>query len=133
MPARLSHLIDGEDRPARTDAELSIVEPATSQTFATCPDGEAIDVEAAFAAAHRAFPSWSRVSSSERAGWLNRLADALQSRIEDFAQAESRDAGKPLSLARDVEIPRAIANLRFFAAAAMQFASESHHGQAGLN
>jgi aminomuconate-semialdehyde/2-hydroxymuconate-6-semialdehyde dehydrogenase len=133
MPAHIGHLIDGESRPARAGAELSIIEPATGDICAICPDGEATDVEAAFAAAHRAFPSWSRVASSERAAWLNRLADALQSRIEDFAQAEARDAGKPLSLARDVEIPRAIANLRFFAAAATQFASESHHGQAGLN
>ncbi|MEO8742581.1 MAG: aldehyde dehydrogenase, partial [Lysobacteraceae bacterium] len=51
----------------------------------------------------------------------------------DFAQAESRDAGKPLKLVREIEIPRAVSNLRFFAAAATQFASESHHGQAGLN
>jgi aminomuconate-semialdehyde/2-hydroxymuconate-6-semialdehyde dehydrogenase len=64
---------------------------------------------------------------------MERLADALQARLDVFAAAESRDGGKPLKLARDVEIPRAISNLRFFAHAATQFASESHHGQAGLN
>jgi aminomuconate-semialdehyde/2-hydroxymuconate-6-semialdehyde dehydrogenase len=64
---------------------------------------------------------------------MEKLADALEARLEDFAHAESRDGGKPIRLARDVEIPRAISNLRFFAHAATQFASESHHGQAGLN
>jgi aminomuconate-semialdehyde/2-hydroxymuconate-6-semialdehyde dehydrogenase len=133
MTLRIGHLLDGENRPARPDAELPIIEPATGDIFATCPEGEAADVDAAFIAAHRAFPSWSALPASERAAHLSRLADALQARLEDFAQAESRDAGKPLALARDIEIPRAVANLRFFAAAATQFASESHHGQAGLN
>ena len=54
-------------------------------------------------------------------------------KLDDFAHAESRDGGKPIRLAREAEIPRAISNLRFFAHAATQFASESHHGQAGLN
>ena len=62
-----------------------------------------------------------------------RLADAVEARLDDFAHAEARDGGKPFALARDAEIPRAIANLRFFAHAATQFASECHHGQAGLN
>ncbi|HZX79973.1 MAG TPA: aldehyde dehydrogenase, partial [Lysobacter sp.] len=70
---------------------------------------------------------------SERSRWLERLADALEARLDTFARAESRDAGKPLKLARAVDIPRAVANLRFFAHAATQFASESHHGEAGLN
>jgi aminomuconate-semialdehyde/2-hydroxymuconate-6-semialdehyde dehydrogenase len=64
---------------------------------------------------------------------MERLADAVEARLEEFAHAESRDGGKPLKLARDIEIPRAISNLRFFAHAATQFSSESHHGQAGLN
>src|SRR5690606_9294321 len=64
---------------------------------------------------------------------LERLADALEARLDDFAHAEARDGGKPYALARDAEIPRAVANLRFFAHAATQFASEAHHGEAGLN
>jgi aminomuconate-semialdehyde/2-hydroxymuconate-6-semialdehyde dehydrogenase len=64
---------------------------------------------------------------------MERLADALEARNDEFARAEALDAGKPLALARDIEIPRAISNLRFFAHAATQFASESHHGEAGLN
>src|SRR3546814_13167422 len=71
--------------------------------------------------------------ATERARWLEKLADAIESRLDDFAHAEARDGGKPFALARDVEIPRAVSNLRFFAHAATQFSSESHHGQAGLN
>ncbi|MCM2355541.1 MAG: aldehyde dehydrogenase, partial [Arenimonas sp.] len=70
--------------------------------------------------------AWSNLPAAERAAWMNRLADALEARLDDFAAAESRDVGKPLSLARNLDIPRAVANLRFFAAAATQFASESH-------
>lgn len=130
----LTHLIDGRAVPGcGCGAGLSVHEPATGAEYARCPDADASTVDAAVAAAMRAFPAWSRLPNDQRARWLQRLADALESHIEEFAQAESRDAGKPLALARDIEIPRAVANLRFFAAAATQFASESHHGQAGLN
>ena len=128
----LTHLIDGRAVPGH-GAGLPVHEPATGAEYARCADGDANDIDAAVVAATHAFPAWSRLPNDQRARWLQRLADALESRIEEFAQAESRDAGKPLALARDIEIPRAVANLRFFAAAAMQFASESHHGQAGLN
>src|SRR5690606_24130058 len=87
----------------------------------------------AVAAATDAQPGWAALPNSVRARWLEALAAALEARLEDFARAEARDGGKPLSLARTVEIPRAVANLRFYAHAATQFASESHHGEAGLN
>ena len=129
----LTHSIGGEARPAASGRTLPVYEPATGAQYAACPAGDADDVDAAVQAAESAFPAWSALPASERARWMERLADALEQRREDFARAESRDAGKPLALAREVEIPRAVANLRFFAAAATQFASESHHGQAGLN
>jgi aminomuconate-semialdehyde/2-hydroxymuconate-6-semialdehyde dehydrogenase len=87
----------------------------------------------AVTAAQAASPGWSALTAEARARWLERLADALEARLQDFAHAEALDGGKPYALARDAEIPRAVANLRFFAHAATQFASESHHGQAGLN
>jgi len=131
MPIHLTHLIAGQ---ARASADtLPVLDPATGEVFAQCPAGSAADVDDAVAAAQAAFPAWSGLTNEARAHWLRRLADALEARVDDFAQAESRDGGKPLKLARQVEIPRAVANLRFFAAAAEQFASQSHHGQAGLN
>jgi aminomuconate-semialdehyde/2-hydroxymuconate-6-semialdehyde dehydrogenase len=130
---RLMHWIDGQAREAASGRWLDVFDPATAQPFAQVAAGDARDVEAALSAAERALPAWSQLPNSERARWMERLADAVEARLEDFAHAESRDGGKPLKLARDVEIPRAISNLRFFAHAATQFSSESHHGQAGLN
>jgi aminomuconate-semialdehyde/2-hydroxymuconate-6-semialdehyde dehydrogenase len=130
---RLTHWIDGEAREAASGRWLEVFDPATARPFAEVARGNAADIEGAIEAAQRAFPAWSALPTTERARWLEKLADALEARLEDFAHAESRDGGKPIRLAREVEIPRAISNLRFFAHAATQFASESHHGQAGLN
>jgi aminomuconate-semialdehyde/2-hydroxymuconate-6-semialdehyde dehydrogenase len=129
----LTHWIQARPRDVADDRWLEVHDPATGKPFAQVARGDAADVEAAVAAAQQAFPAWAALPNSERARWLEKLADALEARLEDFAHAESRDGGKPIALARGVEIPRAIANLRFFAHAATQFASESHHGQAGLN
>jgi len=130
---RLSNYINGKASAPAGDRWLDVFEPATGLKYAECPAGDSSDIDSAVAAARAAFPLWSLLAASERGRWLYRLADALEARLEEFAQAESRDAGKPLALARDVEIPRAVSNLRFFAAAASQFASESHQGEAGLN
>ncbi|KFN50908.1 aldehyde dehydrogenase [Arenimonas composti] len=131
MTLRLTHLIDG--RADDTDARLDVHEPATGAVWATCPDGDAATVQAAVAAARAAFPAWSSLPAAERGRWLSRLADAVEARLDDFAAAESRDVGKPLALARALDIPRAVANLRFFAAAASQFASESHGAPGVVN
>ncbi len=130
---QFGHVIDGVTRHAADGHWLDVFDPAIGQAFAQVARGTAADVEAAVTAAVAAFPIWSALPNSERARWLEKLADALEAKLDDFAHAESRDGGKPIRLARDVEIPRAISNLRFFAHAATQFSSESHHGQAGLN
>ncbi len=128
---QLPHWINGQ--PDHGDGHIDVSNPATGEVFACVAAGNTEVVGRAVAAARNAFPGWSAFPNSERARWLERLADALEVRLEDFAQAECRDGGKPIRIARDIEIPRAISNLRFFAHAATQFASESHHGQAGLN
>ena len=130
---RLTHWIDGKAREPAGGDWLEVFDPATGEAFATVARGNQADIDSAVAAAQAAFPVWSALANDVRAGWLEKLAAALESRIEAFARAESRDGGKPLRLAREVEIPRAVSNLRFFAHAATQFASESYHGQAGLN
>ncbi|MGH8076504.1 MAG: aldehyde dehydrogenase [Lysobacter sp.] len=130
---RLSNFIAGESREPADGRWLEVFDPATGRAFAEVADSSASDVDAAVDAAQAAFPPWSSLPNAERSRWLEKLADALEARLEDFAHAESRDGGKPIKLAREAEIPRAISNLRFFAHAATQFASESHHGQAGLN
>ena len=127
------HWIDGKPAEPANGQWLDVFDPATGEVAAQVADGDAGDVDAAVAAAQAAFPAWSSLPNSERARWLERLADAIEARLDEFAQVEANDGGKPLALARDIEIPRAISNLRFFAHAATQFASESHHGEAGLN
>ena len=127
------HWIDGTPVQPANGQWLEVFDPATRELASQVADGDTRDVDAAVQAAQAAFPGWSSLPNSARARWMERLADALEARIDAFAHAEAVDAGKPLALARDIEIPRAVSNLRFFAHAATQFSSESHHGEAGLN
>jgi aminomuconate-semialdehyde/2-hydroxymuconate-6-semialdehyde dehydrogenase len=130
---RFAHWIDGQASEPAEGRWLDVHDPSNGQVYGQVAAGTAADVDAAVAAASRAQPGWSSASAIERARWLEKLADAIEARLEDFAHAESSDGGKPIRLSRDIEIPRAISNLRFFAHAATQFSSESHHGHAGLN
>ncbi|HEY1588811.1 MAG TPA: aldehyde dehydrogenase [Rhodanobacter sp.] len=123
---RLANLIDGRLQAARHDAWLDVHEPATGTVLAECPDSTAIDVDAAVAAAARAATDWANTPTEQRAHLLQRLADLIEARLEEFAALESRDSGKPLALARRLDIPRAVSNLRHFAAAVMAWGSESH-------
>lgn len=120
------HYVNGDLRPSADARWLDNHEPATGAVYARIADAGNADLDAAVGAARQAFPAWSRTSAEERARWLHQLAASLETRMDEFAQAESRDNGKPVSLARNVDIPRAVANLRFYAAAATQFASEAH-------
>src|SRR5690606_25677413 len=130
---RCLHLIGGMMREPASGQWLEVADPASGRPFASVAAGSPRAVDDAVAAASAAAPALAALPHDLRARCLEKLADALEARAELFAQAESRDAGKPIRLARETEIPRAVANLRFFAHAATQFASESHHGQAGLN
>lgn len=101
-------------------------EPATGKVYGQIPDSDERDVEAAYQAARKAFPGWSNSSNEYRHDVLYRLAEAIERNLDKLAAAESRDNGKPVSLARAVDIPRAYSNFKFFATAIMHFASESH-------
>lgn len=128
---KLANYIDGQLVPAASGGWLDDFEPATAQVYARIPDSHKTDVDNAVAAARRAFPQWSSVPAEQRAQRLLKLADLVERDLEKLARAESIDSGKPLALARRLDIPRAVANLRFFAAAATQFASESHAMESG--
>ncbi len=129
----LANYIDGHLCPPRSGRYLDVFEPATGQRYADCPDSGADDIDAAVDAAARAFPAWSATPVAQRARLLNRIADRIEARLDEFAAAESRDNGKPVALARSLDIPRAISNLRFFAAAITQFSSESHNTDDAIN
>ena len=113
---------------------LDVIEPATSSAYARVAASTSQDVNAAVNAAKSAFPAWSRSPASQRADILNTVADALEEKLDLFAQAESRDTGKPIALAKTVDIPRAVANFRFFASAILHTQSEMHDmGATGFN
>jgi aminomuconate-semialdehyde/2-hydroxymuconate-6-semialdehyde dehydrogenase len=130
----IHNYIDGRLQPPAGDAWLELHEPATGKVSGRVADSGAHDLALAVEAARAAWPEWRRAGPEARARWLHALADLVDAHAEPLAQAESADTGKPLALARTIDIPRVAANLRFFAAAATQFASESHPmGDLGVN
>ena len=94
---------------------IDVVEPATGRKFARAPLSNEADVESAVVAAREAQPGWGALDVEERAVWLDKIADSLESRFEEIARLESRDTGKPISLARSVDASRSVVNFRFFA------------------
>lgn len=107
-------------------AWLTNVEPATGQVSGRIADSDERDITAAVDAAREAFPSWSRTPVPERAQMLERVAGLIDRHQEALARAESIDTGKPISLARSMDIPRAASNFRFFAGAIQHWKSESY-------
>ncbi len=106
--------------------------PATGEVYSLIPDSDERDVERAVEAAKRAFPVWSRMSAEQRHDCLMRVSALIERDLDALAEAESVDNGKPKSLAKMVDIPRAVSNFKFYATAAMHTATEAHEtvGQA---
>jgi len=131
---KLQNFINGTYVPPKNGQYLDNYEPATGQVYALIPDSDEEDVLAAVEAAEKAFPIWSNMSIEERSNILVRLSEGIEKNMDEFVQAESRDNGKPVSLAAHVDIPRAVSNFHFFATAITHFASESHHMEGvGIN
>ncbi len=103
MNVRTTLYIDGAWRPSSGTEVVEVVNPATEQVIATVPAGTPHDVDAAVAAAKRAFESWSRTSVTERAGYLARLHEALSVRREDIARTIASEMGAPLPIARRIQ------------------------------
>ncbi|MDR6512487.1 acyl-CoA reductase-like NAD-dependent aldehyde dehydrogenase [Novosphingobium capsulatum] len=106
-------LIDGELVDAAST--FPVINPATAEPFALCPKADESMLDRAVLAARRAFASWSARPVEERAALLLRLADAMESRLEDFAALLTREQGKPLAQAR-MELLGSIGTLRAFSA-----------------
>ncbi len=122
----IRNYIDGALTDALTGAWLPVREPATGGVYAMAAESAGADVDAAAEAAHRSFPGWSATPAEERSRVLRRVADLIESRLEEFAQAESRDSGKPVWLACELDIPRAARNFRFFATAILHSSTDAH-------
>ncbi len=123
---KIKNLIGGQLCPPADETYLDNVNPAVGQVYSLVPDSGPADVEAAVQSARAAFPAWSKSTEAERAVVLNRIADLVDRDREKLVRAETDDNGKPLKLARAVDMPRVSTNLRFFAGMAQGFASQSH-------
>ena len=110
-------LIDGTLRDGA--ASLDVIDPATGAVFATCARADAAQLDEAVAAARRAFPGWAALPHAERRGYLERVADAMEARQDEFCQLLTREQGKPLPQAQ-FEIGGSIAALRYFGAIALE-------------
>ncbi|WP_418508425.1 aldehyde dehydrogenase [Corallibacter sp.] len=109
--------------------------PSNGNVYGQIPNSSKDDVENAYIAAKSAFPSWSQTTLEERSRILLKISEGIEVHLDELAQAESKDNGKPISLAKAIDIPRASSNFRFFGNAITQFASESHEsaGQNAIN
>lgn len=127
------NFINGEYTQPRSARWLDVFEPATGNVYARVADSDESDVNAAVESARAAFPTWRSLGAAHRSALLLKLADLIDTpaNTERLALAESIDTGKPLSLARNIDIPRSAANLRFFATAILHTSSEAHDFDGG--
>jgi aminomuconate-semialdehyde/2-hydroxymuconate-6-semialdehyde dehydrogenase len=123
---QIHNFIDGEFVRPGSGSYLENIEPATGRAYSLVPDSDSRDVESAVTAAEIAFPSWAHTPAADRSRILLRIADLIDRDLEKFARAESIDTGKPLSLARSLDIPRASSNFRFFATAILHTENQAH-------
>ncbi len=123
----LQNYINGELRKPLSEKYIDNVDPSTGTVYSFIPDSTKEDVALAVEAASKAFPSWSNLGRNKRSEILLKVADLIKKYEKELAAAESLDNGKPISLAAQVDIPRAHDNIHFFATAIEHFASEAHH------
>ncbi|GGG89399.1 5-carboxy-2-hydroxymuconate semialdehyde dehydrogenase [Polaribacter pacificus] len=129
---KIQNYIKGEFVNPIAATWLDNYNPSNGEIYGQIPNSQQADVELAYQAAQSAFPSWSNTSLATRSKILAKIAALIKDKIQLLAEAESKDNGKPVSLAKEVDIPRAAANFQFFANAITQFGSEAHES-VGLN
>ena len=123
---KIQNYINGAYQNHHSGDWMDNYDPSIGAIYGQIPNSNKEDVEEAYAFAKAAFTSWSNTTLDQRSRILNKIADLIEANLDRLAEAESRDNGKPLWLAKAVDIPRASANFRFFAQAITQFSSEAH-------
>jgi aminomuconate-semialdehyde/2-hydroxymuconate-6-semialdehyde dehydrogenase len=123
---KILNYINGELVPPASGQWLDNYNPAIGKVYSQIPDSDSKDIENAVLAAKNAFPAWSTMPLGERSNILLKIAEGVDREFESLAKAESDDNGKPVKLAKAVDIPRASANMRFFATAILHFESQAH-------
>ncbi len=124
---KLKNFINGKYVEPIAGNYMDNYEPATGKVYCLIPNSDSQDVEMAVQAAEKAFPIWSSMSTEERSAVMVGISEGIERRMDEFVAAESKDNGKPITLAAHVDIPRAVSNFHFFATAIIHFASESHY------
>jgi aminomuconate-semialdehyde/2-hydroxymuconate-6-semialdehyde dehydrogenase len=123
---KIENYIGGKMRAPVSENYLDNFNPSTGEVYSLIPDSDERDVESAVEAASKAFPVWSKTPAEVRHDHLMRVANLIERDLDALAEAESIDNGKPKLLAKTVDIPRAVANFKFYATAAMHTATEAH-------
>ena len=131
----IQNYINGQYVNSIQDNWLDNYCPANGEVYGQIPNSSKEDIEIAYIAAKTAFTEWSNTSLEERSRIMLSISELIESKLDELAKAESKDNGKPIWMAKAVDIPRASSNFRFFANAITQFASESHEsiGQDAIN
>jgi aminomuconate-semialdehyde/2-hydroxymuconate-6-semialdehyde dehydrogenase len=129
---KLENYINGEMCAPEEGEYLDNYNPSTGQVYSLIPRSGKKDVDLAVQAAKAAFPVWSNMRIEERSAILLRLSNLIEENLDELAEAESKDNGKPLWLAKSVDIPRARDNFAFFATAIKHFAAESHRTSSNI-
>ncbi|WP_206880383.1 aldehyde dehydrogenase [Alicyclobacillus mali (ex Roth et al. 2021)] len=109
------HFIDGAFVPSEDGRTFDNLNPATGERIGMVAEGGRAEIDKAVRAARRAFRTWGRMPAQERAAILHRIANLIEENLEELALLETADTGKPLSLAKSLDIPRSAYNFRFFA------------------
>ena len=122
----IKNFINGSYCESLTKDWLEVINPSNGEIYGKLPNSNTQDVQKAYEAAEKAFHNWSKVSVGRRSYILSKIGDLIEDNLESLAAAESMDNGKPISLASEVDIPRAAHNFKFFSQAITQFYSESH-------
>ena len=123
---KILNYINGELVEPTSGNYLDNYNPSNGQVYSLIPDSEELDINNAVLAAKEAFKTWSKKPKQERSDVLMKLADTIEKYSDELIKAESKDNGKPESLAAHVDIPRAPANIRFFAGAILHDSSKMH-------
>jgi betaine-aldehyde dehydrogenase len=121
----LQNFIGGQWTDLSFDKRSELINPSTGEVFATAPVSGETEVDAAVSSAAAAFGGWRDATPAERSLALLRIADAIESRADEFVKAESRNTGKPLGLTASEEIPPMVDQIRFFAGAARMLEGRS--------
>ena len=122
---KLQNFINGQSVDSKSGETTTLINPATGQPFATAPISNSADVDAAMKSASDAFVDWRDSTPSERQRALLKIADAIESRADEFVAIESENCGKPTGLTASEEVPPMVDQIRFFAGAARNLEGKS--------